>query len=122
MQAESNDPVVQMATFDPETAGFAVPARTTAVFVIPEGSASGLKLDGEDRIEVEARLEPEPTATQPEPTTTVPTPSSSTPEPTLPSAALTPEPLDTGSSVWPWVVAVIVVIGGIAAWAWRRLR
>jgi pullulanase len=122
VQAASNDPVVRTAAFDAGTGGFVVPARTTAVFVVPEGSASELRLDSEDRIEAEVRLEPEPTATRSEPTATVPEPTPTSLEPSLPSPTPTPEPLDTSAPLWPWLVAVLAVIGGAATWAWRRLR
>jgi pullulanase-type alpha-1,6-glucosidase len=36
VQAGSNDPIVQESTFDSETGTFRVPARTTAVFVLPQ--------------------------------------------------------------------------------------
>ena len=92
-----------------------VPARTTAVFVAPEGSASGLKLGVEDTIEAEKHLELEATPTQPEPTPT-------SPEPALPTPTLRPEPSDSGLPVWSLAVAGLAVIGGVVAWAWRRLK
>jgi hypothetical protein len=122
VQAASNDPVVQTAAFDAGAGGFVVPARTTAAFVAPEGGASGLRLDSEDRIGVEGRLESEATPTQPGPTATVPEPAPTSPEPILSTPTLVPEPSDTGLPVWSWVVAVLAVIGGAAAWVWRRLR
>jgi len=122
VQAASNDPVVQRAAFDAGAGGFVVPARTTAVFVAPEGSASRLRLDSEDRVGVEGRPELEATTTQPEPTPTVPELTPTSPQPALPTPTLVPGPSDTGLPVWSWLVAGLAVIGGAAAWAWRRLK
>ena len=39
VQASSNDPIVQQSSFDAASGTFTVPARTTAVFVLPEAAA-----------------------------------------------------------------------------------
>ncbi len=73
--AESHDPVVRTAVFNPETGSFTVPGRTTAVFVLPEG-AEGTEMEAETAVHptVEAAAEtemetetalPEPVATEP---------------------------------------------------------
>jgi pullulanase len=117
VQAESNDPAVRTTTFDSGMGEFAVPERTTVVFVAAEGTLSGLPFEEGEVIEVEVAPEPEPTTSPPEPPATVPAL-----EPTLPAPTASTELSETGAPVWPWVLATLAVATGAAAWLWRRFR
>jgi pullulanase-type alpha-1,6-glucosidase len=127
VQWASSDSVVQTAIFDPTTATFTVPGRTTAVFILAEADTPA---------ELVAPATPEPT---PEPTA----------EPTLsataePTAEPTDEPEvaeeateivvlpttepgetaseDTGRATWPWIIGGGALLAAAVGYMLTRRR
>ncbi len=121
VQQNSADPVVQTASFDAETNTFSVPARTTAVFVLPEGA-----------LVLEVEPAPEPTAEPAAPEATAEPALAEAEEPVVePTAGLvTEEPIseeptaDDGANAGAATGAgVAVAVGaGVAIWAALRRR
>ncbi len=119
IQQNSVDPIVQTASYDAETAAFNVPARTTAVFVLPQGS-----------LVREAEPAPEPTAepAAPEPTIApVPTEEMTAPEPTAAPAATAQPPAaepaeDGGTNAGAAAGAGVAIAAGVGVAIWAALR
>jgi pullulanase-type alpha-1,6-glucosidase len=99
IQKNSVDPALRTAAFDPASGAFTIPARTAAVFVVPQAA-------------------PEPTATVEPAATTTPAPS-----PTFVPQA-TPAPAETPAPSLGWLgglaVAILVLLGGL--WFWMRRK
>ncbi len=122
IQQSSRDTVVQLASFTPETAAFNVPGRTTAVFVLPQGTIAIEAPERAAEIEVEAE---EPTATPETEETEVPEPAA---EPTAETAGTEPaaaEPTDDGGTnagVATGAGIAVAAGAGVALWAALRRR
>jgi hypothetical protein len=93
IQKNSVDPVIKTSTFDSANGAFKVPARTAAVFVLPQAAPEATAAPA---VTSAATLTPAPTATPP----------------------ARPAP----SSAWlgGLAVAILAVLGGL--WAWRRRK
>ncbi len=102
---------MQTATFNSGLGTFAVPARTTAVFVAPEGGIAQLPLADGDRITPEATPTAEPTATVPQPAATAEALAFLTPEPAL---------AETRAPLWVLALILLVGVGAVVAWVLYR--
>jgi hypothetical protein len=128
VQMTSTDGVVQTAIYDPTTATFTVPGRTTAVFILAEADATITEL-----LPPATPLPtPEPTA---EPTATAEPTSAATAEPTVEptegvaeatAVATEPAPSETAdaandTSALPWILGGGLVLAlGAVYWLSRR--
>lgn len=109
VQQNSADGVVKTAVFDPATATFTIPARTTAVFVAAEGSITPVA-------EPTQEAAPQPTQeAAAEPVQEAPQPTQEAPEPTQETAS-------GGIMLFIGIGAAVAVLGGIVALARRRGR
>lgn len=120
VQKGSVDAVVQSARFSPETATFRIPARTTAVFTLPQGTLERI-------VEPQPAPEPTPAPVEEEPDAT----EQPTPE-TAVAAATTPEPVtvepvaetaaDEGIPAGAVAAAGAAAAAGVGAAVWATLR
>lgn len=108
VQQNSVDAVLKTAAFDAANGAFKVPARTAAVFVLPQAAP---KATAAPTVTSAAALTPAPTST-PGPTVVLPTVGGSDTPPARPA----PSPALLGGLA----VAILAVLGGI--WAWRRRK
>lgn len=116
VQQGSADAVVKTAVFDPATATFTIPARTTAVFVAAEGSVTTISVVEPTQESIQPTQEAAPEATQ-----EAPQPTQEAPQPT--AEAVQDEPTSaTGNRSLVFVGAgvLVVVLGLIVALARRR--
>jgi pullulanase len=104
--ANSVDPIVQTATFNPSTGEFSVPARTTAVFVLSEEAAEALRET--------AVPEPAPEPTE-EPAAPAETPTETPAEPEEPAEPAEPAPAPAEESGSSWGLWLGILAGGAAA-------
>ncbi len=111
IQQNSVDGVVQTAAYDTASGTFTIPAWTTAVFVLPQGSVETVSLT--ETVEIEAPVEEEAVVE-----TAV--------EPTTEAAAAEAEPIAEAAGT-PWGILLGAIGGGfllalIVAWLSRRKR
>ncbi|MCB8920246.1 MAG: pullulanase-type alpha-1,6-glucosidase [Ardenticatenaceae bacterium] len=112
VQQNSVDEVVKTAVFDPDTATFSIPARTTAVFVLPQGD-----------VVTETEPAPEPTAeVEMETAVSEPTPEPAATEAAEPVTDTEPAPEDEGTNSGVLAGAGVAVAAGAGAAIVAALR
>ena len=129
VQLASADPLVASSSFEVSTGSFVVPARTTAVFVAPEGSISVLSLAEESIIMAEQRPGAGPTATLATSTATPalasPVAAAGTtvsPEPVTPETLPTSVRSDGAAPRQPWLLLLLPAAAVAAFWVWYRSK